>query len=198
MTSDKPDLRSVKSESPNPFDPAALRLDQSFAESAGVKKLITTVPVRKPNPQDFIRVRSGEDWRVQTAVIELKEDRETYLVSKDMWAELPGDIVPVSLFTTITRQGVLSLWPVKLPGDDGRWNEWNRSALDAAEHATTRWIRIAANMSLGAYEVYEATGNLPEPEWPDLEFDKILEIAFRDRFVTAPDHPVVKRLQGAV
>ena len=53
-------------------------------------------------------------------------------------------------------------------------------------------------MSLGAYEIYEATGNLPEPEWPDLEFDKILEIAFRDRFVTAPDHPVVKRLQGAV
>ena len=27
----------------NPFDPAALRLDQSFTESAGVKKLITTI-----------------------------------------------------------------------------------------------------------------------------------------------------------
>ena len=183
---------------PNPFDPASLRLDQSFAESAGVKKLITTVPVRKPNPQDFIRVRSGEDWRVQTAVIELKEDRETYLVSKEMWSELPGQIIPVSLFTAINRQGVPFLWPVKLPRDDGRWNEWNRSALEATEHATTHWIRIAANMSLGAYEIYEATGNLPEPEWPDLEFDKILEIAFRDRFVTAPDHPVVKRFQGAI
>ncbi len=182
----------------NPFDPASLRLDQSFAESAGVKKLITTVPVRKPNRQDFIRVRSGEDWRIQTAVIELKEDRETYLVSKEMWPELPGEIIPVSLFTAINRQGVLILWPVKLPGDDGRWNEWNRSALEAAEHATTQWIRIAANMSLGAYEIYEATGNLPDPEWPDLEFGEILKLAFRDRFVTAPDHAVVKRLQGAV
>ena len=34
----------------DPFDPENLRLDQSFAETAGVKKLLTTVPVRKPNP----------------------------------------------------------------------------------------------------------------------------------------------------
>ena len=44
------------SENPNPFDPAALRLDQNFADSAGVQKLIVTVPVRKPHKQDFIRV----------------------------------------------------------------------------------------------------------------------------------------------
>ena len=40
---------------PNPFDPAALRLDQSYADTVGVKKLLTTVPVRKPNRQDFVR-----------------------------------------------------------------------------------------------------------------------------------------------
>ena len=33
---------------PNPFDPASLRLDQSFADTVGVKRLLTTVPVRKP------------------------------------------------------------------------------------------------------------------------------------------------------
>jgi hypothetical protein len=41
---------------PNPFDPANLRLSQSFVETAGVKKLLTTVPVRKPSAQDFVRV----------------------------------------------------------------------------------------------------------------------------------------------
>ena len=40
----------------NPFDPAALRLDQSFADTVGVKKHLMTVPVRKPNRQDFVRV----------------------------------------------------------------------------------------------------------------------------------------------
>jgi predicted DNA-binding transcriptional regulator AlpA len=43
---------------PNPFDPAALRLDQSYADTVGVKKLLTTVPVRKPNRQDFVRVHA--------------------------------------------------------------------------------------------------------------------------------------------
>jgi hypothetical protein len=40
----------------NPFDPAPLRLDQNFAEINRVKKLLTTVPVRKPNQQDFVRM----------------------------------------------------------------------------------------------------------------------------------------------
>jgi hypothetical protein len=38
------------------FDPSVLRLSQNFSEATGVKKLVTTVPVRKPNKQDFIRV----------------------------------------------------------------------------------------------------------------------------------------------
>ena len=53
----------------NPFDPAALRLDQSFAGGPAVKKLLTTVPVRKPGNQDFVRVHAGEDYRLYTAVI---------------------------------------------------------------------------------------------------------------------------------
>jgi hypothetical protein len=39
----------------DPFDLSKLRLDQSFTETAGVKKLLTTVPVRKPSPQDYVR-----------------------------------------------------------------------------------------------------------------------------------------------
>jgi len=31
----------------DPFDPAALRLNPSFADSIGVKKLLTTIPVRR-------------------------------------------------------------------------------------------------------------------------------------------------------
>ncbi len=42
---------------PDPFgNLAALRLGQSFADTVGVKKLLTTVPVRKPGRQDFTRV----------------------------------------------------------------------------------------------------------------------------------------------
>jgi hypothetical protein len=65
---------------PNPFDPAALRLDQSYADTVGVKKLITTIPVRKPNRQDFVRVHPDPKYRLTpAAIIEVKEDREVYL-----------------------------------------------------------------------------------------------------------------------
>jgi hypothetical protein len=97
---------------PDPFDPENLRLDQSFIETSGVKKLLTTVPVRKPNNQDYVRVHSGEDYRLTTAVIELKEDREVYLVQPSVAAQLPGECVTVTIYTGINRQGVTFLWPV--------------------------------------------------------------------------------------
>jgi hypothetical protein len=194
----------IRSEQPeaqqeNIFDLDRLRLSQDFAATGGVKKALLTVPVRKPNRQDFIRVRPdepGQEWHLETAVLEVKDERETYLIDPVLWPELPGEIVPKVLYLTINRQSVVTLWPINLPGQDGRLDEWSRSALEAAEIGKKRWIRVVANMSLGAYEVYEATGSLPEPEWPDTTFKKTIEIAFRDRFIRDLDHPVIRRLKG--
>jgi hypothetical protein len=180
----------------DPFNPAALRLDQSFTEAAGVKKLLTTVPVRKPNPQDFVRVHPDEAYRLPAAVIEFKEDRESYLVQPAIARELLGEYAMVVLHTTMNRQGVLHLWPVRLPSSDGRTNEWHRSAAEAAELAQKRWIRVKANMALGAYEMFEAAGTIPEPEWPATPLRELLKIGFRDRLVDCLDHPVIKRLRG--
>jgi hypothetical protein len=178
------------------LDLEKMRLSQNFSELAGVKKAILNIPVRKPWRQDFVRVRPGDDWHLETAVLELKEERETYLVDPNLWQELPGEIVPKALFVTTNRQGVLTLWPIRLPREDGRHDEWNRSALEAVEIAQRLWIRVAANMSLGAYEVYEAVGNIPEPNWPEATFEEILRIAFKDRFIRTMDHPAIRRLRG--
>jgi hypothetical protein len=181
----------------NPFDPNTLRLDQSFADKAGVKKLLTTVPVRRPNPQDWIRVHPDPNYRLSPAgIIELKEEREAYLVAPSMAEELQGEYAAATLFTGITRQGVLFLWPIKLPGSDGKHNPWHQSAAETAERGMTRWVRMKSNMHLGAYETFEATGNWPEPEWYNASFQEILTIAFRNRIVDTPDHPVVRRLKG--
>ena len=48
----------------------------------------------------------------------------------------------------------------------------------------TRWIRVKANMSLRAYEIFQAESAIPDPVWPDLSFEEIYRIAFKDR----PDH----------
>lgn len=185
---------------PSQADPFAdlgkLRLSQDFAATVGVKKLLTTVPVRKPTGQEFIRVHPHEAYRLQTAVLELKDERETYLIAPELWPELSGELKPVALFTAINRQGVVFLWPVKLPGEDGRVDEWNRSALEAADHAATRWVRVKANMSLGAYEIFEASGDLPDPQWPDSDFTTLLRTAFKVRYIDSMEHPVIRRLRG--
>ena len=181
---------------PDPFDPANLRLDQSFVETSGVKKLLTTVPVRKPNNQDFVRVHPDEAYRLTSAIIELKEDRESYLVPPSIAAQLPGECAPATLYTAINRQGVVFLWPVKLPTPDGKINEWHRSADEAAERAMSRWLRVKADMALGAYAMFEASSAIPDPIWPDASFKELLKIGFRDRLVDGLDHPVIKRLRG--
>jgi hypothetical protein len=74
--------------------------------------------------------------------------------------------------------------------------EWHRSAAEAAELAMARWIRVKANMSLGAYEIFEAASSIPDPQWPALSFNGLLRIAFRDRLIVDAGHSVIKRLRG--
>jgi hypothetical protein len=182
---------------PDPFDLARLRLSPSFLETAGVKKLLTTVPARKPGPQDFVRVHSAPEYRENFAMIDLKEDREDFLVLPELLPELTGEVVYKTIFTAINRQGVVFLWPIRLPTpDDRKSDNWARSEREAAELAMGQWVRLKANMSLGAYEITVAENVMAEPEWPELPFQELVRIAYRDRMITNLEHAVVKRLRG--
>ena len=152
----------------------ALRLPQGFGQAAGVRKLLTTVPVRRPSPQHFFRVRPGSEWRIEAAMLNLiKDENEHYLVLPHLWSELAGEIRAKMLYTCVTRDGVVFLWPVNLPDGDGRLDNWSQSAHDGAEIAEDSWIRLIANRSLGAYDVHEAVGELPPPEWPNRSFEEL-------------------------
>src|SRR5207245_1927099 len=96
------------------FDPARLRLPQDFGAELGVKKALLTIPVRKPDAQSFFRVHPEEQYSLETAVIELKDDRETYIIEPDLIGDLAGELKPKKFFTVVTRQGVLFLWGVPL------------------------------------------------------------------------------------
>lgn len=48
-------------------------------------------------------------------VLELKEERETYLVAPALWESLFDECKPVCLFTAVTRQKVLSFGRLKCP-----------------------------------------------------------------------------------
>ena len=192
-------LNAVDSESntaPDPFDLGSLRLTQDFLETAGVKKHLRTVPVRKPKPQDFNRVHPDPAYQANLASIVLKDDREIYLVRPELLSELAGETVNQTFYTAINRQGVLFLWPVRIPDPDGRQLAWWISSREGAEIAMKQWTRLTANMSLGAYEITTTETLIADPVWPEPSFQDILRIAFKGKLIDTIDHPVVKHLRG--
>jgi hypothetical protein len=196
-TGDRDPLLAGNDGDPDPFDPANLRLGQDFTHTAGTKKLLTKVPVRKPHKHDFVRVHRDQNYRLEVALIELGDERDMYILDPSTARALPHLWMRAVLFTTINRQGVISLWPVKLPGSDGRINSWHESAREAAEIATEKWVRIEANQSLKGYDIIVAEGELAEPDWGELPVMKqLLAIAFRAKLVDSPQHAVIQRLHG--
>jgi hypothetical protein len=181
---------------PDPFDLASLRLHPAFVQTAGVRKLITTVPVKRPSPQDFFRVHPAPEYRENFAMIDLRDDREEYIVHPTILPELTSEVVYKTVFTTVNRQGVVSLWSIRLPAPDDRRAEWPRSAREAAELAMGCWVRLKANMSLGAYDISVAESVIADPVWPELSFAELVRIGFTGRIVTTLEHPVIKRLRG--
>jgi hypothetical protein len=173
----------------------ALRLSPDAAAVAGTSEILSHVPIRKPNRHEFFRTRSEPEFWFGTGIFEDKEEREVFFVTPGMREALVGEIKPVLLVPAMTRQGVLLLWPLKLPGD-GPGRSWAETARQAAELAKTKWARLVPDMGLGGYRIFMAEGSLPEPEWPDKPLDEILQIAFRDRIVDSENHPVVRRLRG--
>jgi hypothetical protein len=191
-----PTETAVKPSAPDLFaDLASLRLSQDFTR-IGVKKALLTVPVRKPAKEWF--VRTHPTLRIETCVLELKEDREMYLVAPPLWQQLASESTfgPRALFAAMNRQNVLFVWPIRLPAANGKIDDWNRSALEGATMAEKRWVRVASNMILGAYDVSEAIADYPEPDWPDLSLNEILRIAFKGRVIESLDHPKLKQLRG--
>jgi hypothetical protein len=59
-------------------------------------------------------------------------------------------------------------------------------------------VRVSPNMSLGANEIFIATGITAEPEFPAMSMKEILEIAFKGRYIDSFDHPVLRKLRGEV
>jgi len=97
-----------------------------------------------------VRVHPNPEYRDNFPIIELKDEREEYIVTAGLVPELASEFVTKTLYTAVNRQGTLFFWPVRLPPPDGKQMEWWRSAREAAELAMSGWVRVKANMNLGA------------------------------------------------
>lgn len=121
-----------------------------------------------------------------------------YLVAPHLWGPLADEIIRAVIFVGMTRQGVIFFWVVKLPGADGKHNEWHKSALNAAIVAMDHWVRVTANQAAKGYDVAKSKAKLDDPKWPDVTFEEMFKIAFKERYIDSMEHPVLKELRGEV
>jgi hypothetical protein len=181
----------------DPFNPLSLRIDPAIGAELGVKKALLHVPIRKPNRQEYFRTRADAEYRLHMAILELKEEREVYAVLPEVAAALPGETRAVELRLCTNRSEAIFLWPVPLPTADGRENAWHKTAREIAELAEPQWVRMAASMSAGCYDVFIAPSGISEPRWPEESLSTLLRIAFGGgRLIDNINHPVLKRLRG--
>ena len=182
----------------DPFDPARFRLPQDFTRAVVAKPTITEIPVGKPNNQEYVRVNSSPEFRMDAAIIEF--EGKTHLVTPEAAnGELRDHVKPATLFAAINTQGSVFLWKVGVP-KDGRPNSWLDSARELANKSMKEAIQVRSNSAEHAkrYEGYTPKVTPPEPIWPDMSFKDMLKLAFGDRVISDTDHPVARRLLGDV
>lgn len=175
-----------------------IRAPQDF--NIEVKKVWVHIPVGRPPKQEFFRVRPGDEWCETLGLYEKRSDwgRETSVVLPSMYDILTGEFSIYKVILAVTRRDKPYVWPIKLPGSDGRHNTWHSTALEAAEIAKKKWLRLQPNHDVGAYDVLVAENQNFDPRWPDLTFLELINIAFKGRVIKDPDHHIIQELRGAV
>lgn len=160
-----------------------------------LQKNITTIPAKRPNPQQFFRIHPTLEVTVD--VIEWKEDGLLYIVKQDALPILYGLTKRVILHVGILYpSGSPFLFPVPQPDEKGNWNQWHRSASQVVIEGKKGWIRAQPDKSIGGYTTVSAQGDLPELPWPDKDIAEYLAIAFAGRTIDDENHPIVKSLRG--
>jgi hypothetical protein len=185
---------------PDPFDAMALRLPPAFEHNAGIRKVISTIPVRKPHGQEWLRTHPGPGYSENFGVIILKDDKEVYLLHPNIVGAYENEMTRVRLFVCMSMNKNLFIWPAKLPGSGHKGaDSWNISAIEAAEAGMKRKVRVQANIGIGAYEYAFSDNPTPEndPVWPNMTYSEMLRIAFAKpgRFVTDHNHEVLRLLR---
>ena len=182
---------------PKPFDPARFRLSGASGTGSVVRKALTYIPVRKPTKQAYVRTCPDPNYRLECGLLTLEGEDQPYIVLPDIAHVVEQEVKAYQLRLAIDRQGNVFLWPVPLPPADGAENSWNQSHRQIADRAEAAWIRMVSNREIGAYEVLEASGEIPDPKWPEEALADILELAFRSsNTIEAIDHPALKKLRG--
>ena len=175
----------------------SLRLDQTFDQMIGAEQVLATVPVRKPLGQEFFQVQSDPAWRLQVALLQIREEKEVFIIERNLWTQLWEEISPAVLFMAVSRDGAPFLWPVRLP-KDGRVDRFSEFDMKVVTAAQKNWIRRYWVPEINFFKAFKAENLTMQPVWPEIGFEEVVKMALKDRRIKSLDHPTIQRLRGVI
>ena len=182
------------------FDPSRFAMLSTGAEEFGTRKIRSVIPVNKPGKMEWVHLLDHEDFFIPgAALLDLQDGGRVYLVVPEIATQLNDDVRLYKLAPALTKQDKLFLWPCPIIQPGERPNPWHSSHNDAFNAAKSGWIRMKSNSACGFYDILEPEKIMPEPDWPEMSFTDMLQIAFNDdHIVDRDDHPALRRLLGGV
>jgi hypothetical protein len=161
---------------PDPVTQLASYMSANQVSADGAPKpppRVTALAVRKPNDQEYIRVRPGVELFFR--LFKLKGSGRLYLFRPEVEPYLNARHVrQYRLVLALPLRAVVPfVWALAVPQDDMGYS-WHASADAVARDAERVWMRISADLGGGVYVGAAAEGALPEPVWPEQDFGELV------------------------
>ncbi len=176
------------------FDLGDIRLPPEATMT--VKRVDPAVKIDERQPRKTEFVRSHAAYKLAAGVVEDPKTRRFFVVTSAIREANPNEVRDAVIAVCCNSLGEVFVWVAKCASWEG--DDFGYSRQDALLRSESNWIRLAANMGEGRYDVIEATGNLPEPAWPAEDLNTILRKTLGARVIRDDDHDVLQRLRGEI
>ena len=173
------------------------RADQSI--DLGVTTEYTVIPIRNPKPDEFFRCMSDENYTMDAHILSLKSENEWYLIDPEILPEiqLESQLRVRTVYVCVTMNSTPFVTCIPQPDEMGKINSWHDSGHRTMEEAKQCWVRRQADKANGGYIITKAmNAKLPDPKWPTMTLDEVIEKAFDKFYIDDISHPVLQRLRG--
>src|SRR5262249_37657740 len=160
---------------------------------------IARLLVRKPRSGvDYFRAHPAEEYRREFKLLEVKrKDTYTsdyYFLEPKIYDEVDGrkGVAIFSVVLMASFEGEFFLWPVRRTSGPTR-SPAEQDLLDAIRRSFMDWIQVVWSRDKFRWEIFRYTGKPPaEPVWPKDPFKKILKLSFAGRYLSDPNHELLR------
>ncbi|MBT5086167.1 MAG: hypothetical protein HOM71_01545 [Deltaproteobacteria bacterium] len=173
------------------------RADQAI--DLGVTTEYTVIPIRNPKPDEFFRCMSDENYTMDAHILSLKSENEWYLIDPEILPgiQLESQLRVMTLYVCVTMNSTPFVTCIPQPDEMGKINSWHDSGHRTMEEAKQCWVRRQADKANGGYIITKAmNAKLPDPKWPTMTLDEVIDKAFDKFYIDDISHPVLQRLRG--